>query len=115
MRRCYREGVQEILDLEKEGRKNDPEELVTRLGRIEAHWDEIKALAQSVPKSEEAEAMLAALHGAKRPADAHISREEVHDAIRYAKELRNRYTVLQLMWDLGKLDETADILTERFC
>ena len=29
-------------------------------------------------------------------------------AILYAKELRDRYTVLQLLWDLGELEDFAD-------
>ena len=55
------------------------------------------------------------LRGANRPGQVGIRKDQVHDAIMYAKELRNRYTVLQLMWDLGKLPEIADELTERFC
>lgn len=39
----------------------------------------------------------------------------VYDSIRYGKELRDRYTILQFMWDLGKLDEAAEKLVEKYC
>ena len=114
MKRCYREGSPAVLALEQTAKKNDPAELVRRLDRIEAHWDEIIALAKSAPSSKEIDEMLVTLHGANRPGQVGIRKDQVHDAIMYAKELRNRYTVLQLMWDLGKLPEIADELTERF-
>ena len=53
--------------------------------------------------------------GAIIPADVGIPREYVHDSIRYGKELRDRYTILQLMWDIGRLDEEADRLVEKYC
>ena len=114
MKRCYQTGVDAVLTLEKTAKKNDPEELVKRLDRIEAHWDEIQALAKTAPSPKKIDEMLTTLHGAKRPGEVGIKKSAVHDAIMYAKELRNRYTVLQLMWDLGKLPEVADELTERY-
>lgn len=52
---------------------------------------------------------------AKIPADVGIPNQYVFDSIRYGKELRDRYTILQLMWDIGKLDEEADLLVEKYC
>lgn len=115
IRRCYQAGAPAVIELEKTAKKNDPEALVKRLERIEAHWEQIQALAKSAPKPEEIDGLLTTLHGAKRPGEVGISRDKVHDALMYAKELRNRYTVLQLMWDLGKLPEIADLMTDRYC
>lgn len=115
MLRCYREGSPAVLELEKTAKKNDPELLLKRLDRIEAHWDDIQTLAKSAPSPDDIDRMLVMLRGANRPGQVGIRKDQVHDAIMYAKELRNRYTVLQLMWDLGKLPEIADELTERFC
>ena len=52
---------------------------------------------------------------AKIPSDVGIPRQYVHDSIRYGKELRDRYTILQLMWDIGKLDEAAEKLVGKYC
>lgn len=115
MFRCYRDGAEGIIDLEKKSRKNDPEGLLKRLTVIEEKWDEIQTLARTAPKASEIYHILEKMEAAKVPADVGIPREYVRDSIRYGKELRDRYTVLQLMWDIGKLDEEADRLVEKYC
>ena len=82
---------------------------------MEEKWDEISALAKTAPKSSEIYHVLEEMGAAKVPADVGISRRYVYDSIRYGKELRDRYTILQLMWDIGKLDEAADKLVEKYC
>ena len=52
---------------------------------------------------------------AKVPADVGISRQYVYDSIRYGKELRDRYTILQFMWDIDRLEEEAGRLVEKYC
>lgn len=115
MRRCYRDGADGIIELEKKSKKNDPEGLLKRLSVIEARWDEIRALAGTAPKADEIYRVLEEMGAAKVPADVGIPRQYVSDSIRYGKELRDRYTILQLMWDIGKLDEEADLLVEKYC
>ena len=115
MRRCYRDGAEGIIELEKKSGKNDPEGLRKRLTAIEEKWDQIQALAGTAPKASEIYQVLADMGAAKIPADVGIPREYVHDSIRYGKELRDRYTILQLMWDIGRLDEEADRLVEKYC
>lgn len=115
MSRCYREGAEGIIELEKKAGKNAPEGLLKRLGVIEEKWEEIKALAAQAPEAGEISHVLETMGGARRPAHVGIPREYVRDSIRYGKELRDRYTILQLMWDIGALDEAADRLVEKYC
>ena len=115
IRRAYRDAAEGVIALEEESRKNDPEELLRRLDMIEARWEEIRALAASVPKASEIYGKLEQMKAPKRPADIGLSPEYVHDAVRYAKELRPRYTVLQLLWDIGRLDAEADRIVEKYC
>lgn len=115
IRRCYRDGAEGIIDLEKKTKKNDPEGLCRRLSVIEDKWDQIQELAKTAPQASEIYQVLDTMKAAKVPADVGISREYVYDSIRYGKELRDRYTILQLMWDIGKLEEEAEILVEKYC
>lgn len=115
IRRCYRDGAEGIIALEKKAGKNDAEGLLKRLSVMEEKWDDISALAKTAPKSSEIYHVLEEMGAAKVPADVGISRGYVYDSIRYGKELRDRYTILQLMWDIGKLDEAADKLVEKYC
>ena len=82
---------------------------------IEAKWDEIQELAKTAPKAAEIYQVLEEMKAARIPADVGIPRQYVLDSIRYGKELRDRYTILQLMWDIDKLDEEADFLVEKYC
>lgn len=115
IRRCYRDGAEGILALEKKTGKNDPKGLRKRLTVIEEKWDAIQALAKTAPKASEIYHVLEEMGAAKVPADVGISREYVYDSIRYGKELRDRYTILQLMWDIGRLEEEADRLVAKYC
>ncbi len=115
MHRCYRDGADGIIELEKKSKKNAPEGLLQRLSIIEEKWNEIQAIAKTAPKASEIYQVLEKLGAAKVPADVGIPREYVYDSIRYGKELRDRYTILQLMWDIGKLDEAAEKLVTKYC
>lgn len=115
IRRCYRDSAEGIIELEKRAKKNDPDSLLKRLSDIEKKWDEIQALAKTAPKASEIYHVLEEMEAATVPADVGISREYVYDSIRYGKELRDRYTILQLMWDIGELDAAANILVEKYC
>lgn len=114
MHRCYRDGAEGIIELEKKSKKNDSAGLLKRLLVIEEKWDEIQALARTAPGAAEIYHVLEEMEAAKAPADVGISRQYVYDSIRYGKELRDRYTILQLMWDIGELDEAADKLVEKY-
>lgn len=115
IRRCYRDGAEGIIELEKKAGKNRAEGLLKRLSVMEEKWDEISALAKTAPRACEIYHVLEKMGAAKVPGDVGISREYVYDSIRYGKELRDRYTILQLLWDIAKLDEAAEKLVEKYC
>nr|WP_300842205.1 sn-glycerol-1-phosphate dehydrogenase [uncultured Acetatifactor sp.] len=115
MRRCYRDGAEGIIALEKKAGKNDREGLLKRLAVIEARWEEIRELAKTAPKAAEISQVLEEMGAARRPADVGIPRQYVYDSIRYGKELRDRYTILQLMWDIDRLEDEARKLVEKYC
>lgn len=43
-----------------------------------------------------------------------ISMEQVKDAIILAKEVRNRFTILQILWDLNLLESYANDMAAYF-
>ena len=114
MERAYRGGAPMVIALEKKAGKNSPEKLLKRLDAIEEHWDEIQALAASAPQSGKIRDILESLGAPVRPDQVGVCPQYVSDGILYAKELRDRYTVLQLMWDLDRLAGVKDVLMEEF-
>ena len=43
-----------------------------------------------------------------------VPEEEIHQAVEAAKEVRDRYTMLQMLWDLG-LSEAYGKSAEQYC
>lgn len=115
MRRTYGIAAEGVIDLEKTERKNDPEQVEKRLEIIEEHEDEIrKTIEELVPSLALVQKVLTDLEAPVNPLELGIDRDMVADSIMVAKEVRNRYTLLQLLWDLGLLEEMAQKTADYF-
>lgn len=104
----------EIVELEKKSGKNSADRLKARLAATEANWQQIKALAEQTVKSELVYNILKQLDAPTKPLEIGVEKEMARQAILYAKEIRDRYTVLQLLWDLGELESFADRIIEEY-
>ena len=114
MERAYRGAAPMVIALEQKAQKNAPARLLKRLESIEKHWDDIVALAKTAPASEAIRGVLEGLGAPVRPDQVGVCRQYVEDGILYAKELRDRYTILQLLWDIKRLASMKDLLLEEF-
>ena len=112
MKRVYREGTPMIIDLERKAKRNSPENLLRRLTAIEARWEEIQVLAQAAPRAEEIAQVLESLDAPTRPEQVGVDSAYIADGILFAKELRDRYTILQLLWDIDRLEEMKEVLMQ---
>ncbi|MBQ8345578.1 MAG: sn-glycerol-1-phosphate dehydrogenase [Clostridia bacterium] len=115
IRPAFMGAADEIVDLEKKGGKNGAKRLAARLAATEANWEQIRSLAKQTVPSQVVYDILAKLDAPTKPHQIGIEKEMAKEAILYAKEIRDRYTVLQLLWDLGELENFADrIVTEYY-
>ncbi|NLW11262.1 MAG: sn-glycerol-1-phosphate dehydrogenase [Clostridiaceae bacterium] len=113
IRRAYGSSSDEVILLEKSALKNDPHRALIRLEKIERNWQIIVAMIEElIPDPMNIQNALEVNGGAVRPAELGISKELVFEAAAFARELRNRYTVLQLYWDLG-LESQAEAVARR--
>ena len=108
IKEAYLDASDEIIELEKKTGKNSPEKLEERLVSIKQNWHSIKELSASVMGSKEVANILKELGSPTKPGEIGVEKEMARQAILYAKEIRDRYTVLQLLWDLGELENFAD-------
>lgn len=115
IRRAYPDAAEGVLALEQETGKNGTEGVLRRIDVMEKRFAEMKDFAQAwLPKSEEIRQMLAS-HGAPvNPHEVGISTQQIEDGVLYAKELRNRYGLLQILFDLGLLAPFATRLAQYF-
>lgn len=87
-------------------RKNNIEQRNQRLQIIEKRWEDIRhTIEEQLPATEQLIALLQSLDAPYCPCQIGLPIEMVQEGIEVGKEVRNRYTLLQLLWDLG-LEET---------
>ena len=114
IRKAFMGAADEIILLEEKSQKNGAERLSLRLASIEANWERIKALAAGTTKSAVVYEMLKSLNAPTKPHEIGVDREMARQAIMYAKEIRDRYTVLQLLYDLGELENFTNIVINEY-
>ena len=74
--------------------------------RLAANWDSFRARLRAVLRpAAELEMVLAHAGAPRRPEDLHWPRAFYRDAVRHAREIRDRYTFLDLAADSGMLDD----------
>ena len=109
IRRTFGEAAQGVIELEKVTKKNEAKGQLKRIDTIERKWNEmIKVLEKTLPKAEVVEAMLAQVGASMNPEQEGIGFDTMVDSIVVAKEVRDRYTLLQILWDLGISEEMGN-------
>lgn len=104
-----------VISLEKKAGKNNVEEALKRINRIEQKWLDIKrVIEQELPQPEAVVNILKSVAAAYRPSQVGIDDEMVKDSVLLAKEVRVRYGLLQLLWDLGLLEEYSDYFVDYY-
>ena len=68
----------------------------------------IDALLAALPSSRSIMALLRSLESPCLPAEIGVDGKLLKNTFLYCKEVRARYTILQLVWDLGLLDSLSD-------
>lgn len=108
MKDIYGSGSDEVISLEVNAGKNNPDNVKDRINIISQKWGTIKnTIEDYLPSSGYLITLLKQAGSAVKPCDEGISPFLVCDAILYAKEIRNRYGLLQLLFDLGYDEEFA--------
>jgi glycerol-1-phosphate dehydrogenase [NAD(P)+] len=75
---------------------------------MEAHWPEIQALLRDLPEAETVKALMQELDAPSTPEEIGVDKAMLRNTILYCKEIRARYTLLQVLFDLDLLEELAD-------
>ncbi|MBR2669966.1 MAG: sn-glycerol-1-phosphate dehydrogenase [Solobacterium sp.] len=115
MHSYYMDAADAIISLEKKAGKNDPEHRNKRLKRMKENWPLIqKMIREELPETEDMVKLLRSMSAPVEAAGMGVPAEEIHQAVEAAKEVRDRYTMLQMLWDLG-LSESYAEAAEKYC
>jgi len=86
------------------------EDRLQRIDTMQAHWSEILNLLDALPRSEEVSAVLKSLESSCTPAEIGVDTELLKKTLLYCKEVRPRYTILQMLWDLELLKPLVETI-----
>ncbi len=108
MEKLYRTAAGGILELENKIEKNKPEHVLYRLAAVKERLPEIRDVIERLPAVEDVISLLKEAAAPVYPDQIGVSDAEVHDAVIAAKELRDRYGLLQMLYDFGLIESYAD-------
>lgn len=101
-------GAEAMIALEAKERKYDLDKHRARLDIIIDKWDEIiKIIDEELPSSEDIEALLASIEAPKSIEDIGMEKSILPMTLMATKDIRDKYILSRLLWDLGVLDEVA--------
>lgn len=111
MRESFGPTAETVIEIERAVGKHDPVKHAARLERIIEHWDEIiAAMDEELPDYDAIVSLMKALQEPTQPRTLGLSDGEVISALRCSQEIRDKYILSRLLWDLGLLDEYCDRL-----
>lgn len=114
IRRVYGPAAEGVIQLESQVHKNAPEQVITRVNAMEEKWHQIRCLIAELPSPEDVAKLLREAGAPTVPSEIGVDDGMLRDSIIYAKELRNRYGLLQVLFDLGLAGSFADRLVQLY-
>jgi glycerol-1-phosphate dehydrogenase [NAD(P)+] len=115
IRESYGVSADGIIALEEAVQKNSKTAHAKRIQIIEEKWPDIIAMIkQELPSVAFVTSILEEIGAPTNPAQVGVEPSLVADSIVVAKEVRNRYGLLQLLWDLGISDEMGNRIAQYF-
>ena len=112
IRRVFSDTADDIIAMEKKTRKNERGGRNARAERIIANWDEILKIAEDTPKASDIEAIMKSVGMPTRPSDIGVSNRDVIDAFICSRDVREKYLLSSMIWDIGYMEEFAKWLEE---
>lgn len=104
-------GAEAMIRAEAREGKYDLKKHEARLERIVANWDALLAIMdEELPAAKDVEQLLERIGAPKEAQEIGIARDLLPMSFKATKDIRDKYVLSRLCWDLGVLDETAESL-----
>ena len=105
---AYGPAAQGVIEMEASAKKNETADRLRRIDVMEKNWAEIDSLLAALPSSATVMELLRSLESPCLPAQIDVDEVMLKNTFLYCKEVRARYTIFQMLWDLGLLDTLSD-------
>jgi len=102
MREFVGPGADSMIANEAKEGKYDVKKHAARLETIISKWDELVAVMNELPSAEEYKAFCKSIGFPTEISELGISEEEFRGLVKYAGDIRDKYVMARLFWDLGE-------------
>ena len=111
LRKGLGSAAEPMIALEAKERKYDKSTHSARFDRIADNWDKIVDIIDSeMPTGDEIYALLTKIGAPKTAEDIGVDPKILPFTLKATKDIRDKYVLSRLLWDLGLLDEYAEEL-----
>jgi glycerol-1-phosphate dehydrogenase [NAD(P)+] len=107
IRELYGKAAPEIIALSKKDETNSTQKRLKRVNNIKEKFNQVMKSMDETPSSETIKSILKKVGAPYMPSQVGIQDDMVFNSVLVAKEVRTRYTILQLLGDFGILDKFA--------
>lgn len=110
LRTLLGEGAEAMIAGEHKEKKYDVAKHAARLEKILANWDEILRIAGEMPSSHTLREFFVSIGHPLSGTELGLTAADMREAFLAAKDIRDKYVLGRLLWDLGELETVADTL-----
>jgi glycerol-1-phosphate dehydrogenase [NAD(P)+] len=108
--KIYGSAAENVIAIENKSNKNSNENIKRRYEAYKKSWDKILKVMQKVPSEEEILNILKRLNAPSSLRSIGVDKETFYNSITYSKDLRDRYTILQMVSDFDLFERFTDEL-----
>lgn len=114
LQRLVGKASREMIMLEEEfEHKYDCDKFIARIDRIIEKWDEILEIIKSIPTERELISLLDSIGSPSSLSHIGIDDGNIGDVFEATRDIRDKYVLSRLIFDLGLTNEAKKILTEK--
>jgi len=111
LRRVFGGIADGMLEIERKAGKNKAEGRLKRAQLAIDNWDRILYIAEhDAPTADELEALMKRVGMPTHPSEIGISTQDVIDAFVCSRDVRDKFQLSSMLWDIGCMDEVAEWL-----
>lgn len=114
IRTVYKNSAPGILKLAETGNRHSLADRLKRIEAIRKNWLMIVKLLGTGPSPHQMQNWLKQTGAPVCPSEVGIERADLYNGILFAKEIRTRYSILQLLGDIGLLEQYAKVMREQY-
>lgn len=105
-------GAETMIALEEKEGKYNLTKHSARLSVILDHWEELTSIMAELPAADEVEHILRSVGCPVTPEEIGLASDLLPMTLKASKDIRDKYVLSRLLWDLGLLDDFSERIRE---